>query len=115
MDDKDPFEPLTPPPASEGGGKTPNYQSGTPMVDDYQDVAEKVGMVPDFDTKRNLLQLAITAPFAIIGFVAGLVIRDVQFGLILAVAGLLVGVFISGFVLMILGLMRKKRAGKQAD
>ena len=78
-------------------------------MENYQDVAEKVGLVPDFNARRNLLQLAITAPFSIIGFVAGLVIKDVKLGLILAVLGLIVGVFISGFVLMILGLAKKKK------
>mgnify|MGYP006169587825 CR=1 FL=1 len=69
--DKDQFQPVTPLPAAEDGRKAPDYQSNTPFLEDYQDVAEKVGMVPDFNTKRNLLQLAITAPFEIIGFVAG--------------------------------------------
>ena len=57
----------------------------------------------------NLLQLAITAPFAVIGFVVGLVTMDAKMGLALAALGLLVGVFISGFVLKILGLISKKK------
>lgn len=111
MDDKDPFVPNPPPPAPERDKKTPIYQTeeGVRVVENYQDVAEKVGLVPDFSAKRNLLQLAITAPFPIIGFIIGLVIKDVKLGLVLAMVGLIGGVFISGFVLMILGLQKKKK------
>ena len=119
MEDQDPFVPKPPPasasasePASGAEKKAPNYQSGSPILEDYQDVAEKIGMVPDFDAKRNWLQLKITAPFGVIGFFVGFLIKDVTVGLFVAGLGLLVGVLISGFVLLILGLMKKKKTGE---
>lgn len=69
----------------------------------YQDVAEKVGLVPDFSAKRNLIQLAITAPIVLIFVIWGASRGGGMGATLYGFGGLLVGVLASGTVLMVMG------------
>jgi len=60
-------------------------------------------MVPDFDWRRNLLQLAIIAPFVLLGFIIGLLMDGLRLGFFFSFVGLVIGFFISGVVLMVTG------------
>ena len=74
----------------------------------YDDVADKVGLVPNVRKKDNLYQgLAVLCTLAVstpIGFVLWGWPMGVMAG---ALAGLVVGGLVSGLVLMVIGLTRK--------
>lgn len=74
----------------------------------YDEIADKVGLVPNVRKKDNLYQglavlctMAITTP---LGFFFGGWPMGVLSGVF---AGLVIGGFVSGLVLMILGMLRK--------
>ena len=69
----------------------------------YQKTAETVGMIPDLSGKRNLIQLAITIPIALIFALWGLARGGGSSALFYGFGGLIVGVLASGAVLMVLG------------
>lgn len=73
----------------------------------YQEVAEKVGLVPDFSAKRNLIQLAITAPIVLIFAIWGASRGGATGATLYGFGGLLVGVLASGTVLMVMGWKKK--------
>jgi membrane associated rhomboid family serine protease len=74
----------------------------------YDQVADKVGMVPNVRLKDNLIQLAVVAiatPLgAVVGWLVGRCGMAAFFG---AVGGLVAGALLSGLVLMVAGLVRE--------
>ena len=94
-----------PPPIPESAS-TAHPQPATPLGDNrtsYQRTAETVGLVPDLDGKRNLLQLAITIPVVLVCALIGLLTGGIGNAVIWGFVGFLVAVLVSGAVLMVLG------------
>jgi len=92
--------PGTPPPGTSSKGS-----------EDYQRVADTVGMVPSLRWKDNVIQLVCVVAGAIVGAAAGYFIAGQEpvgamFG---GVLGLVAALFISGIVLMILGFVRARK------
>ncbi len=100
----------SPPPLTPGSPtRSPQpRQAPSDARSSYQRTAETVGMIPDLNRNRNLLQVAITFPvagaFALFGLVSGGMGNALIWGLI----GLLIGVLASGAVLMVLGWKQEK-------
>lgn len=69
----------------------------------YQRVAETIGMIPDLNLRRNLLQLVIVVAVTLGCFLTGWLFRGAFIGLMAGLVGVLFGVIISGAVLMVLG------------
>lgn len=90
--------PSSPPPLPAEPPKTKTSQ--------YQEVAEKIGFVPDLDKKRNLIQVGISAGFAIVGAIVGIITGTSAISL--GIAGLITGVIVSGALLMALGMANPK-------
>lgn len=90
-------------------GEILGVKSGPPTKQNsgYQDVAEKVGLIPDFSAKRNLIQLAITAPVVLIFAIWGASRGGGAGAVLYGFGGLLVGVLASGTVLMLMGWKKK--------
>jgi hypothetical protein len=79
--------------------------------EDYQRVADTVGMVPSLRWKDNLIQgISIVAGVGIGAGTGALIAREAIVGAFVGgIIGLVAALFISGIVLMILGMMRAKR------
>ena len=79
--------------------------------DDYQRVADTVGMVPSLRWKDNVIQaVSIVAGLGIGAGVGALLARDPMIGAVIGgILGLVAALFISGIVLMILGWRRARR------
>jgi hypothetical protein len=77
----------------------------------YDAFADKVGMVPNFRAKDNLLQGLVVAVLTLVGAIVGFFVASEDtrsLGVALGTAaGLVGGGLLSGFVLMIVGLLRK--------
>ena len=84
----------------------------------YNEFADRVGLVPNVRKKDNLYQGIFVLAFAVIGMAAGwfwdgALIRDVLGDswpirvVIGALVGLVVGALLSGLVIMVLGFLRK--------
>jgi hypothetical protein len=94
--------------------RTPGLQQPTqqnPGLENYQRVADTVGMVPSLRWQDNVIQLVAVIAGAIVGagvgyFVAG---QEPVGAVIGGVLGLIAALFISGIVLMILGWRRSRR------
>ena len=80
-------------------------------LENYQRVADTVGMVPSLRWKDNVIQLVCVIAGAIMGAGAGYLIAGREpFGAAIGgILGLVAALFISGIVLMILGFMRARR------
>lgn len=94
------------PPPLPASARTAQPQAAAPSGDhrtSYQRTAETVGMVPDFDGKRNRLQLAITAPVVLVCALSGLLTGGIGNAVFWGFLGLLVAVLVSGAVLMVMG------------
>ena len=101
--------PIPPQAINYAGPPSPSPRSSG--AEDYQRVADTVGMVPSLRWKDNLIQGACV----VVGTAAGagigsLMTREPMFGAVLGgIIGLVAALFISGIVLMILGMRRAKR------
>jgi hypothetical protein len=74
----------------------------------YDEVVDKVGLVPNVKARDNLIQGVVVGVFALIGGFIGLIGGGWPEGFGLGVVGgLIVGGFLSGLVLMFIGLTRK--------
>ncbi len=74
----------------------------------YDEVVDKVGLVPNVKARDNMIQGIVVAVFALIGGLIGLIGGGWPEGFGLGVvAGLIVGGFLSGLVLMFIGITRK--------
>lgn len=93
--------PPVPPPPPQGG-----------VPEDYNTIAETVGLVPSLRKQDNIIQAKAVGAGCLVGAVGGLIVAAATHSSLYigAMAGLLVGMvaaaLISGFVLMILGLAR---------
>jgi hypothetical protein len=90
-----------------------NYPTPPPRksnADDYQRVADTLGMVPSLRWKDNLIQgLCVLLGTAIGAGVGAMIAREAVIGAVLGgIGGLVAALFISGIVLMILGMRRAK-------
>ena len=75
----------------------------------YQNVAETVGMIPSLRKKDNLIQGLVVLVCGIVGALVGGLLWGLRGAGGLALVGLALGTLVSGFILMILGW---KRASK---
>ena len=92
-------------------------QPGTPSgatggLEDYNRIAETVGMMPTLRVKDNVIQALVVLAGIIVGAVVGYIIgeQDPRAAVLGGIAGLVLFGLISGFVLMILGWVRAARA-----
>jgi len=77
----------------------------------YDQVADKVGRVPNVRLKDNLIQLAVVAIATPLGAVVGwLVGRTGTAAILGAAGGLVAGALLSGLVLMVAGLVMAQAA-----
>lgn len=96
---------------------TPDHPPPGGPLDEYNKVAETVGLMPSLRARDHLYQGLSAMGGAIGGFLAGvglsltgvLSVAWVYGGLIGAMLGLIGGVFVSGFALMIAGFVRARR------
>lgn len=92
-----------PPPATKPSTPSSPQQPSSDSRTSYQKTAETVGMIPDMSGKRNLLQLVITFPIALVFLIWGLFKVSIIGALAYGFGGIIVGVIVSGTVLMVLG------------
>ncbi|MBL4844243.1 MAG: hypothetical protein JKY65_01845 [Planctomycetes bacterium] len=79
-----------------------------PEENAYNQIADKVGLVPNVRGKDNLIQGAVVGVFVLVGAGVGFAMGGDMTGAGLGVlAGLVSGGLISGLVLMVIGLLRK--------
>jgi hypothetical protein len=107
-----PAPPPLPPPTVDY--RTPGLQQpqpSNPGLENYQRVADTVGMVPSLRWKDNVIQLIAVIAGTIAGAGIGFVIAGgrTDGAVIGAILGLVAALFISGIVLMILGWMRARK------
>jgi len=75
---------------------------------DYEQIADKVGLVPNVRKKDNVYQGLAVLGTTVVGVVAGTIWAGWPMGALLgALGGLVVGGLVSGLVLMFVGLARK--------
>jgi hypothetical protein len=83
-------------------------QKPTPSSSPYDQIADKVGMVPNIRLKDNVIQLVAVAIATPLGAVVGWLVGQTGMAAILGAAGgLVAGGLLSGLVLMVIGLVRK--------
>tara|TARA_B100000945_G_scaffold236796_1_gene192846 strand:- start:1176 stop:1502 length:327 start_codon:yes stop_codon:yes gene_type:complete len=75
--------------------------------DEYQQIADTIGMIPSLRMKDNVIQGVVVSLFAIIGTIIGYVREETGTGALAGLAGgLIVGIILTGVVLAIQGLFR---------
>ncbi|GEM_PF-5400174 len=73
----------------------------------YNEVVDKVGLLPNVNKRDNMIQGITVAVFALLGGLIGLIVGGWPEGFGLGVVGgLIVGGFLSGLVLMVIGMFR---------
>ncbi len=86
----------------ESGEKLANSPAG----EKYDEIADKVGLVPNLRGKDNLVQGVIVGSATAVGAGIGALIGGGEGAMIGALLGLVVSGFFTGFALMIIGLIR---------
>ena len=82
-------------------------EATTESYDEYQQIADTVGMIPSLRIKDNVIQGIVVGLFAIIGTIIGYVQEETGIGALAGLAGgLIVGIILTGVVLAIQGLIR---------
>lgn len=77
-------------------------------VEQYHEMADKVGLIPNVRKKDNVIQGIVVGTTTVVGVAAGAIVEGTTEGaLIGALAGLVVGGFVSGLALMVVGLLRR--------
>ena len=117
MSQPPPVPPASIPPHQPQQQQVAYLQPGTPSgatsgLEDYNRIAETVGMMPTLRVKDNVIQALVVLAGIIVGAVVGYIIgeQDPRAAVLGGVAGLVLFGLISGFVLMILGWVRAARA-----
>ena len=78
-------------------------------VEQYHEIADTVGLVPNVRKKDNVIQGIAVAGTTVVGVAIGAVVGGAtEAALIGALGGLVVGGFVSGLVLMVVGLVRRR-------
>jgi len=78
-------------------------------VEQYHEIADTVGLVPNVRKKDNVIQGIAVAGTTVVGVAIGAVVGGTtEAALIGALGGLVVGGFVSGLVLMVVGLVRRR-------
>jgi uncharacterized YccA/Bax inhibitor family protein len=103
--------PPLPPQNQQIGYRQPGTPSAMSGVEQYNRVAETVGMMPTLRIKDNVVQAVIVLIGTILGAVVGYFVsdQDPRAAVLGAIAGLVLFGLVSGFVLMIIGWKRAKR------
>ena len=81
-------------------------QAKSPAREEYDEIADKVGLVPNLRGKDNLAQGVIVGSATAVGVVIGGLIGGMEGALVGALLGLVVSGFLTGFALMIIGWLR---------
>ena len=88
----------------------PNRPAPASGTENYQKIADTVGMVPSLRWKDNLIQAVAILIGAMVGAAAGWLLGgEVVFAVVGAIGGLVAALFVSGIVLMFLGWRRAGR------